>query len=78
MFVTVKSALTAANEKWEASYSHSNAISVFGLIDLRLILFRNVILQRYYYEVTIKTFRFVNAHLAASNKIELANQNAAY
>ena len=36
---------------------------------------RNVILQRCYYDVTIKTFRFVNAHLTASNKGELANQN---
>ena len=32
MFATVKLILTAANAKWEASYSHSNAISVFGLM----------------------------------------------
>ena len=32
MFATVKSALMAANEKWEASCSYSNEISVFGLM----------------------------------------------
>ena len=34
MFAMTKSALAAANEKLEASYmySHSNAISVFGLM----------------------------------------------
>ena len=32
----------------------------------------------YYYDVTMKTFRFVTAHLTASNKAKLANQNAAY
>ena len=38
----------------------------------------NVILQRNYYDVTIKTFRFVNAHLTDAKKDELSNQNAAY
>ena len=37
-------------------------------IGLRLILLRNVTLQRYYYHLTIKTFRFVNAHLTASKQ----------
>ena len=32
IFATVKSALTAANEKWEASYSHYNAMSVYGIM----------------------------------------------
>ena len=41
-----------------------------------LILSRNVILQRYHYDVTIKAF--VNVHLTASNKSELANQTATY
>ena len=45
---------------------------------LHLILLNNVILQRYYCNITIKTFYFVTAHLTASNKGELANQNAAY
>ena len=45
---------------------------------LRFILLRNVILQSCYYDVTIKTFRFVNEYLTASNKGELANQNTAY
>ena len=43
-----------------------------------LVLFGNVILQHFYYNVTIKLFRFVNALLTASNKGELANLNAAY
>ena len=47
-------------------------------IGLRLILLRNVILQRYYYDITIRSFRFVNVHLIASNKGESANQKAAY
>ena len=47
-------------------------------IGRRLILLRNVILHRYYYDITVKTFHFVNAHLTASNKGELTNQNAAY
>ena len=29
-----------------------------------------------FYDVAIKTFRFVNTHLTASNKNESANQNA--
>ena len=57
---------------------HSNAISVFGCIGLCLILLRNIILQSYYYDVTIKTIRLVNASLTAANKDKLANQNAAY
>ena len=47
-------------------------------IGLRLILLRNVILQRYYYDATLTTFLFVHVHLTASNKGELTNQNAAY
>ena len=47
------------------------AVYLDWYIDLCLILLRNVILQRYYYDVTIKT-------LTASNKGELANQNTAY
>ena len=47
-------------------------------IGLRLILLRNVILQRYYYDITIRSFSFVNVHLIASNKGESANQKAAY
>ena len=39
---------------------------------VRFILLRNVILQHYYYDVTVKT------HLTASNKDELANQSAVY
>ena len=42
----------------------------------RSIFFENVILQPYY--ATMKTIRFVNAHLNASNKAKLANQNALY
>ena len=47
-------------------------------IGLRLTLLWNVILQRYFYHVTIKKICFFNAHLTASNKGESANQNAAY
>ena len=35
-------------------------------------------LQRYYYDVTIKIINFVNAHVTAPNKGELAYENAAY
>ena len=45
---------------------------------IHLILLRNLILQRYHNDVTIKTFRFDNAHLTAPNKGKIANQNAAY
>ena len=41
-----------------------------------LMLLRNFNLHCYHYDN--KTFRFVNAHLTASNKGELANQNTAY
>ena len=57
-------------------FPFSHAISVY--IGLPLLLLRQVILQRYYYDVTIKTFRFVYVHLTASNKGELPNRNAAY
>ena len=40
-------------------------------------MLRNIILQRYH-DITVKTFRFINAYLTAWNKGELANQNAAY
>ena len=67
------------NEKWEACYSHSNAISVFGLMYRPMSYFvRKVILQCDFYDVTIKQFRFINAHFAASNYGILFNQNAAY
>ena len=46
-------------------------------LGLRFILLRKVILQLYF-DVTIITFGFGNAHLTNSNKSELANQNAAY
>lgn len=44
------------------------------------MLLSNDILQRYFYDVAINTFRFVNAQLTASNKDELhlANQNIVY
>ena len=45
---------------------------------IHLNLLRNFIFQRYHYDVTIKTFCLVKAHLTASNKGELATQNAAY
>ena len=32
MFAAIKSAVTDTSEEWEASYFHSYAISVFGLI----------------------------------------------
>ena len=35
-------------------------------------------MQHYYDDITIKTFCFVDAHLTASNKGKLANQNTAY
>ena len=47
-------------------------------IDLCLILLRYIILQRYYYDVTIKTIHFVYTHVTATNKGELAYENAAY
>ena len=34
--------------------------------------------EKRHYDVTLKTFRFINSHLTASNKGESANQNAAY
>ena len=53
-------------------------LSMDWCIGLHFVLLRNVILQRYYYDVTVKTFRFGNARMTAWNKGELANQNAAY
>ena len=50
--------------------------SLFSNPVLQKLSFIGVILARYY--ATIKTIRFVNAHLNASNKVELANQNAVY
>ena len=61
-----------AKDKREASYSHSNGISITVCIGLPFLLLRNVILQRNFYDVTIQTFRFVNVHVIASNKDELA------
>ena len=53
-YCTIKSAFMVANEKREAtcSYSHSKAISI------HLILLRNIILQGYYYDVTLIAYKF--------------------
>ena len=66
-------------EKWESSYYHPNAISVFGL------MYRNTsyFLEKHHFATFLlwchnKTFCFVYVHLTASNKGELSNQNAAY
>ena len=82
IFATVKSILTVANAKWEASYSHSNAISVFGLMYMPTCTsyfvekrhFATLLLWRHNKNIP---FRY-NAHLTASNKGKLANQNAGY
>ena len=67
MFASVKSAFTAASEKREASYSHSNAISVFWMMYRpSSYIVDKVILQRYH-DVTTKT-------CSDCLKGELANQ----
>ena len=72
MFATVKSALTVTNEKEKLVIPNlMQFLYLDCCIGLRLILLRNVILQRY--DVTIKTIRFFNANLTASNKGKLAN-----
>ena len=38
MFATVKTTLTAEDEKWEASYFQSNAISVFELMYMYMLI----------------------------------------
>ena len=73
MFATVKSALTVTNEKEKLVIPNlMQFLYLDCCIGLRPILLRKVILQRYY-DVTIKTIRFFNAHLTASNKGKLAN-----
>ena len=79
MIATVKSALTAANLNEKLVVLILMQFLYFDWCrGIHFILLWSVILQRYHYDIIIKTFCFVKAHITASSKGELANQSVAY